>query len=97
VIVKGQVPGVPKQSSLFQDNLGHAKKPLSDFASYSKPSVANLHLKSTDITVVWFGAMYGISPIGSKVLAAGTPPGQAEVLQKLAWATLKSEPSNGLP
>jgi hypothetical protein len=45
---------------------------------------------------VWLGALYGISPIGSKVLAAGTPAGQAEVLQKLAWDTLKAEPLNGL-
>ena len=36
VIIKGELPGVPKQSSLFKDNLGHAQKPLSDMASYSK-------------------------------------------------------------
>ena len=36
VAVKGQIPGVAKQSALFQDNLGHAQKPLRDMASYSK-------------------------------------------------------------
>lgn len=36
VVVKGQLPGVPKQSSLFMDNLGHAQKPLRDMASYSE-------------------------------------------------------------
>ena len=32
--VKGQVPGVAKQTDLFQDGLGHPKKPLRDMASY---------------------------------------------------------------
>jgi hypothetical protein len=36
VVVKGQLPGVAKQSNLFRDNLGHAQKPVSDMASYSK-------------------------------------------------------------
>jgi hypothetical protein len=36
VIVKGELPGVAKQSSLFVDNLGHPQKPLRDMASYSK-------------------------------------------------------------
>jgi hypothetical protein len=79
VVVKGQVPGVPKQTSLFADNLGHAKQPLKDMVSY-----------------MWLAALYNVNPAGSKVLAAGTPAGQAEVLQKLAWDTLKAEPLNGL-
>jgi hypothetical protein len=36
VVVKGQVPGVAKQTGLFQDDLGHAKKPLQDMVSYSE-------------------------------------------------------------
>jgi hypothetical protein len=36
VIVKGQLPGVAKQSGLFRDALGHPKAPLSDAASYRK-------------------------------------------------------------
>ncbi|KAF2431886.1 hypothetical protein EJ08DRAFT_712275 [Tothia fuscella] len=79
MVVKGQVPGVPKQSSLFKDNLGHAQKPLADMASY-----------------MWLAALYGVNPVGSKVLAEGTPAGQAAVLQKLAWDTLQAEPLNGL-
>lgn len=34
VVVKGSLPGVSKQSGLFQDTLGHPKKPLQDTASY---------------------------------------------------------------
>jgi len=34
MIVDGKVPGVSKQSELFQDGLGHARKPLQDLASY---------------------------------------------------------------
>jgi len=34
MIVKGQLPGVSKQSGLFRDGLGHPKTPLSDGASY---------------------------------------------------------------
>jgi hypothetical protein len=36
VVAQGKVPGVSKQTDLFQDNLGHAKKPLEDMASYRK-------------------------------------------------------------
>jgi hypothetical protein len=36
VIVKGQLPGVAKQSDLFRDGLGHPKTPLSDAVSYRK-------------------------------------------------------------
>jgi hypothetical protein len=36
VVVKGQLPGVAKQSALFMDKLGHAKKPVQNMASYSK-------------------------------------------------------------
>lgn len=36
MIVKGQLPGVSKQSGLFRDGLGHPKTPLSDGASYRK-------------------------------------------------------------
>ncbi|KAF2399229.1 hypothetical protein EJ06DRAFT_557702 [Trichodelitschia bisporula] len=79
MVVKGQLPGVPKQSSLFMDKLGHAQKPLRDMASY-----------------MWFAALYNINPIGSKVLTTGTPAGQAAILQKLAWETLKKEPLNGI-
>jgi hypothetical protein len=35
-VVEGKIPGVAKQSNLFQDGLGHAKQPLKDFVSYSK-------------------------------------------------------------
>jgi hypothetical protein len=34
MVVNGKVPGVAKQSDLFQDALGHAKKPLQDMVSY---------------------------------------------------------------
>jgi hypothetical protein len=34
MILKNQLPGVAKQSSLFMDNLGHPQKPLRDMASY---------------------------------------------------------------
>jgi hypothetical protein len=41
----------------------------------------------------WFGALYGINPIGSKALGNA---GQAALLQKMAWDTLTKEPLNGL-
>jgi len=34
MVVKGSVPGVAKQTSLFMDPLGHATKPLQDFVTY---------------------------------------------------------------
>ncbi len=34
-MLKGQVPGVKKQTSLFMDGLGHPTKPLRDFVGYS--------------------------------------------------------------
>jgi hypothetical protein len=34
-VIKGQVPGVKKQTSLFLDGLGHPTKPLKDFVGYS--------------------------------------------------------------
>jgi len=34
MVVKGQIPGVAKQSALFQDKLGHAKKQVQNMASY---------------------------------------------------------------
>jgi len=34
-VIKGQVPGVKKQTSLFLDGLGHPQKPLKDFVGYS--------------------------------------------------------------
>jgi hypothetical protein len=34
MIVNGKVPGIAKQSELFMDGLGHARKPLQDMASY---------------------------------------------------------------
>ena len=43
---------------------------------------------------VWFSALYGINPIGSKAL--GGNPAQEAILQKLAWDTLSREPMNGL-
>jgi len=79
MVVKGELPGVAKQSGLFMDDLGHATKPLQHMASY-----------------MWFGAMYGINPMGMKTLATGTPAGQAAILQKLAWDTLKKEPLSGV-
>jgi hypothetical protein len=36
VAVKGELPGVKKQSDLFMDKLGHAKKPVQNMASYSE-------------------------------------------------------------
>jgi hypothetical protein len=40
--------------------------------------------------------MYNINPQGMTSLSQGTPSGQAAILQKLAWDTLKAEPLNGL-
>jgi hypothetical protein len=34
LVVKGGLPGVTKQSSLFVDSLGHPQKPMRDLASY---------------------------------------------------------------
>jgi hypothetical protein len=34
-VIKGQVPDVKKQTSLFMDGLGHPQKPLRYFVSYS--------------------------------------------------------------
>jgi hypothetical protein len=40
VIAQGKVPGLSKQTDLFADGLGHAKKPLENMASYRKLSSA---------------------------------------------------------
>jgi hypothetical protein len=56
VVVKGQLPGVAKQSDLFMDKLGHAKKPVQNMASYSK-SRLSLSTDIADDLLVWFAAM----------------------------------------
>jgi hypothetical protein len=56
VAVKGQLPGVAKQSALFQDKLGHAKKPIQNMASYSKSRFYK-HRCLVNEFPVWFAAM----------------------------------------
>jgi hypothetical protein len=56
VVVKGQFPGVAKQSGLFMDKLGHAKKPVEHMASYSKSNFMRVGVV-TNAFPVWFAAM----------------------------------------
>jgi hypothetical protein len=92
VIVKGELPGVTKQSGLFQDGLGHPKTPLSDGASYRKLIASQLKERADPFILVWFAALYGINPIGMKALGN---PATAPILQKLAWDLLQKEPLRG--
>jgi hypothetical protein len=57
VIAQGKVPGLSKQTDLFMDGLGHAKKPLENMASYRKFSSTTLTYRITDKEIVWFAAL----------------------------------------
>jgi hypothetical protein len=57
VIAQGKVPGLSKQTDLFMDGLGHAKKPLENMASYRKLSTTNLLYGIADKEKVWFAAL----------------------------------------
>ena len=94
MIVKGQLPGAAKQSSLFIDGLGHPTAYLQHMTAYSKfINLQSLQISGVLIIIVWFGALYGINPQGAKSLGSS----RAEsILQKLAWDTLVKEPLNGL-
>lgn len=43
---------------------------------------------------MWFGALYGVNPLGSK--AFGGNPTTQQRLQQLAWETLTKEPLSGV-
>jgi hypothetical protein len=94
MVLKNQLPGVAKQSSLFMDSLGHPQKPLRDMASYMYDLDVQASWCAALTNYRWFGALYGINPQGSRAL--GGKATQAAVLQKLAWDTLTREPLNGL-
>jgi len=81
VIANKRLPGVPKQTDLFMDNLGHAKKPLRDAASYMWfAALYNINPQGM-----------------KSLVSSSDDPALAGVLQKLAWDTLQKEPLNGLP
>jgi hypothetical protein len=51
-VLKGQVPGVKKQTGLFLDGLGHPTKPLKDFVGYSELPVCCVKAADLESSVV---------------------------------------------
>ncbi len=81
-IIKGNVPGISKQSEVFRDPIGHGMQPVMNVVTYT-----------------WYAAMYRESPVGLQALVDPADPMSAkreELLQKIAWNAVLSEPMSGV-
>ena len=87
-IVKGEAPGIARQSDLFRDNWGHALAPLQVLSSYCHYAVMYRRDPS------------GL-PV-PKAIALMKGPGEDEksklnaLLQQIAWDTVKAHPMTGI-
>jgi len=88
---------VPVWEAVLEIRRMVAKGKLPGIAKQSSLSVDSLGHPQKPLrdmaSYMWFGALYGINPQGSRTLGSEA---QAAILQKLAWDTLTKEPLNGL-
>lgn len=85
-VVKGEVPGIAKQSELFRDNLGHGKAPISVLTAYCHYAVI-------------FGRNPIGLPAPAALKAAGLgekTEALNRVLQEVAWQVVTAEPLSGV-
>jgi hypothetical protein len=83
-VVKGQVPGIAKQSELFRDDLGHGKPPIYVLNAYSHFAVI-------------FGRTPVGLPVPDMLKTAGLGENTEKVnriLQDIAWEVVSSEPAS---
>jgi hypothetical protein len=85
-VVKGEVPGIAKQSALFRDNLGHGNAPISVLTAYCH------------YAVIYGRNPVGL-PVPDTFKAA--EPGKDteainRVLQEVAWEAVTAEPLSGV-
>jgi hypothetical protein len=87
-IVKGEVPGLKKQSELFRDNWGHAQPPLQILASYCHYAV--IYRRSPEGLPVpkAFAALKDMSDADKTALN--------RLLQEIAWQTVGAHPMSGV-
>ena len=82
LVLRGELPGVTRQSELFRDALGHATQPTMDLVSYMWLGA----LYGVDPK----GSVALVDPDDP------TAPAQHAVLQDLAWQCLLDEPMSGV-
>jgi hypothetical protein len=85
-VVKGQVPGIAKQSELFRDDLGHGKPPIYVLNAYCHFAVI-------------FGRTPVGLPVPDMLRNAGLGENTDKVnrvLQEVAWEAVTDEPASGV-
>jgi hypothetical protein len=85
-VVKGQVPGIAKQSDLFRDDLGHGKPPIYVLNAYCHFAVI-------------FGRTPVGLPVPDMLKTAGLGENTEKVnriLQEVAWEAVTAEPASGV-
>jgi hypothetical protein len=85
-VVKGQVPGIAKQSELFRDDLGHGKPPIYVLNAYCH------------FAVIFGRSPVGL-PAPAMLKAAGLGENADKVnriLQEIAWEAVTAEPASGI-
>jgi len=85
-IIAGQVPGLPKQSDLFTDKLGHPQPPLQAMAAYCH------------FAVIYRRSPVGL-PMPAVLSKANKPQWDEKLnrlLQELAWDAVTRHPLSGV-
>ena len=85
-VVKGEVPGIAKQSDLFRDDLGHGKAPISLLTAYCHYAVI-------------YGRNPTGLPTPEALKSAGLGENTDKVnrvLQEVAWEAVMAEPLSGV-
>ena len=85
-VVRGEVPGIARQSELFRDDLGHGKAPIAVLSAYCH------------YAVIYGRNPVGL-PVPAALTAAGLGEHASAVnriLQEAAWEAVTAEPSAGV-
>lgn len=85
-VVKGEVPGIPKQSALFTDSLGHGRPPIGVLTAYCH------------FAVIYGQSPVGLPvPPALKGATLGDNTEKVNrILQECAWEAVTSEPASGV-
>lgn len=85
-VVKGEVPGIAKQSELFRDDLGHGKEPIYLLNAYCH------------FAVIYGKSPVGLpSPAAFKKANLGDNTDKVNrILQEIAWQAVTGEPLSGV-
>ncbi|MFM9017802.1 MAG: hypothetical protein ACKOLZ_09910 [Verrucomicrobiota bacterium] len=83
-VLKGEVPGVAKQSQLFSDSLGHPTEPIKALNSYCH------------FAVIYGRSPVGL-PVPIGLQRAAEAPRLNSLLQQIAWDAVLAHPLAGVP